>query len=157
MEAVSTGRLLLVALALVTSGCHATGPRFAGYDPISEGEGRLYVYRSAESSRDLDEVAFAIDDARLVNLDIGGYATARLRPGIYRMSAWFDGWGLDLEPAIDRDFRVARGRAVFCRFSSSRGLVIGERALECSDDAEAHAELRACRLQPLDADAPWDP
>jgi hypothetical protein len=137
--------------------CVARGPQFADYEPIEDGKGRLYVYRSTSLIMGGSEVSFEINGRPLANLGVGGYTSVGLRPGSYVVSGQFDYIGPNVDPAVKRRVRVSAGKAVFCRFSQDTNLVTYQWWIECSDDEDAHAELRECKRQDLDEDSPWKP
>jgi hypothetical protein len=142
VEAVSPGRLLLVALALVASGCYATGPLFAGYDPISEGEGRLPTGSAGQGS----PVDVSLNGRALASLRNDGFVSVPLQPGDYELTAYMGG----LTPQVGQRFRIAPGRATFCGYKSSTNVILIMFEIACSDDAEAHAALGQCKREPIE-------
>jgi hypothetical protein len=135
-----------VALLLLATGCFAKGPRFAGYDPIVEGEGRLYVYRPAGSIGQGSPINLDLNGTRLAELRNDGYVSVALPPGSYQLIAGFGG----LTPDVRYAFRIAPNRATFCGFGARFGVVYSTISLACSDDADAHYQLGQCKLEPLE-------
>jgi hypothetical protein len=147
-----TRALACAALAL---GC-ARGPAFADYEPIPAELGRVYVYRPTGSSDWLADADFEIDGEPVVDLAAGGYATVLVKPGRHEVRAYFDQVGPDFNPPVSDRVRVEAGRAMFCRFSSGHDVITIHWQIECTDDADAHVELRACKRQDLDDESPFE-
>lgn len=136
----------VAALALVASGCYATGPLFAGYDPIAAGEGRLYVYRPGGSAGQGSSVDLSLNGRALATLRNDGFVSVPLQPGDYVLTAYMGG----LTPQVGQRFRIAPGRATFCGYKSSTNLVLITFEIACGDDAEAHHALRQCKREPIE-------
>ena len=145
-----------ISLGLLALGC-ARGPTFADYEQIPGGQGRVYVYRPGVYSDWLADADFEIDGKPVADLSAGGYATVLVKPGSYEIRAYFDQLGPDFTPPVSDRVRVAAGSATFCRFSSGHNVVMTHWMIECSDDPEAHAEIRECKRQELRKDSPFEP
>jgi Protein of unknown function (DUF2846) len=147
---------LVLSLVWALAGCFAKGTPFTQHDPIFEGEGRLYVYRPVAFTNSGGAIDFVLNGKALSRIRNDGYVSLSLPPGSHTLVAEFPMNMANLQP-VGRSFRIRAGRAMYCGYSSStNGIQIMWR-LDCSDDQEAHSELRGCKREPFAKDMGWLP
>lgn len=146
----------MLAIALAATGCFAKGDPFSPYDPIFEGEGRLYVYRPAAFANSGGEMNFVLNGKALATLRNDGYVSVSLKPDEYALTAEWPTNIQNLESVTER-FRQRAGRAIFCRYKTSTNVVTISWRLDCGESEETHAAIRGCKKEPFEPGMGWSP
>jgi hypothetical protein len=149
--------LALLGVALFAPCCApAPDSHFSDYAAIPAGRARLYVYRPAGSAGPHDSGGITLDARPLVSLDKGEYVSVVLPPGAHELKAGVSEVSrLARLPA--RTLELEADRAAYCALAAKSVGPIVAWDLDCSDDADAHPELRACRRGKLDRTVDWQP
>ena len=99
--------LPLLAAALLTAGCAATGPAFTDAPPPGQ-KALVYLYRPYNQWVSAQDAGFDANGKRVGFLDPGGYTFFHAAPGHYDIRLfWPLGWWTVQAPALWEDMHVA--------------------------------------------------
>jgi hypothetical protein len=106
--------LSCLAIIALLSGC-ATGPRFAPAPPPDQGNGTVYIYRTAGFSNAVLAPGILFDRKNLGELKNGGYFVISLNQGAHFVDLVLIGWSGDARTP----FFLNAGESLYFRVSTT--------------------------------------
>ena len=144
--------VLWFVIAVIFSGCAATGPEFKIAPPDPNGKAVLYIYRPAAYPLRGLKAGFSVDGINAAELSVEGYSFVYLSPGLHRLTHQWVGTGT-AEPVTEISVRMEAGSSSYVRFVTDHGTNCGvgkicfRWQLEQLSQEAARPQIEQCRLE----------
>ena len=134
-----------LALAIMLTGCGASGPVFKPVDPIPPGKGVVYIYRESSFLGSGVFGTVTADKTPITKVRNGGYFPYIANPG----SVHFE---VSTEATNEADVTVEAGKEKYLKTSVGMGLLVGHLKFSEVSSSIGKSEIAECQL--LDAIEP---